>query len=83
MLDFLVDDFLVAVEREVIALGRDVGLWNAEALGGSGALALGGVARRPAGQYVGQVVLRVLFSRETSRQRTELVFGQQRRSLVV
>ena len=32
MLDFFVDDFLVAVDREVVTLLGDVGLGNAEAL---------------------------------------------------
>ena len=33
--DFGVDDFLVAVEREVVASARDVFLWNEEGLGGA------------------------------------------------
>ena len=40
MLDVLVLDLLVAVEREVVAVGGgDVRLGHAEALGGAGALA--------------------------------------------
>ena len=39
--DFGVDDFLVAVEREVVALRGEVGLGHAEALRGARVLALG------------------------------------------
>ena len=62
--DFVVDDFLVAVEREVVALRGDVGLGHAEALRGARVLALGLVALRPAREDVGQVVLRVFVGGE-------------------
>ena len=56
VLDLVVDDLLVAVEGEVVALGGDVGLGHAEALLGAGPVALVAVALRPAGEDVGEVV---------------------------
>ena len=56
VLDLVVDDLLVAVEREVVALGDDVGLGDEERLLGAGPVALGRRARCPAGEHVGQVV---------------------------
>ena len=60
MRDFGVDDFLVAVQREVVALRQEIGPGHAEALRGARVLALGPIALRPAGKDVGQVVLRVV-----------------------
>lgn len=69
--DFFVDDFLVAVEREVIALGGDVGFGDEEALRGAFARALRGFnirefrfQRTPAGKDVGEVVFGVIFEGE-------------------
>ena len=41
VVDLFVDHLLVAIQAEVVALGGDVGLGDAEALGGPGALAFG------------------------------------------
>ena len=54
------DQLLVAVEAEVIALLGDLGLGHAEALGGAVPLPLGILALPPAGQAIGQVVLVVV-----------------------
>ena len=56
MLDGFVDDFLVAVEREVVVVGGDVGLWHEEALVGAGAFGFRS-AVLPTLKDVGQVGL--------------------------
>ena len=82
--DFGVDDFLVAVEREVVALRGEVGPGHAEALRGARVLALGPVALRPAGEDVGQVVLRVVVGGERDLGHgAELFLGQQGRASVI
>ncbi len=40
MLDLVVNDLYVAVQREVVSLGDDVGLWHTERLLRAGAVAL-------------------------------------------
>jgi len=60
VLDLLVDDLLVAVDRQVVVVGLDVGLRHAEALVGTSALQFCSVALGPASERVGQVVLGVL-----------------------
>lgn len=62
MFHFLMDDFLVAVQAEVVALGHDVGLRDAEALISPEPVEFTTVAVRPPCQSFGQVVLGVLFA---------------------
>ena len=84
MLHFLVDDFLVAVQAEVVSLRNDVGFGNAEALIGPGAVEFTAIAVRPPCQRVGQVVLGVFVGGErVHRHGAELVLGQEWGSLVV
>src|ERR1019366_4633598 len=84
MIDLLVHHFFVAVEGEVVALSGDVGLWDAEALGGAGAFALRAVALLPTGEDVGEVVLCVLaFTQCSLRRGAEFLLGEQRCALVV
>ena len=84
MLHLGVDYLFVAVEGEVVALGRDVGFGDAEALGGAEAVALQGGALLPAGQHVGQVVSGVLVRRERGGGGwTEFVLGEERGAFIV
>ena len=84
VLDFLVHDLLVAVEPEVVAIGRDVGLRHAEALRSARALTLRPVLLLPARQHVGQVVLCVFLGAERLYGHgAELVLGQERLAFVV
>ena len=50
-----VDHFFVAIDREVVAVAGDVGLWHEEALFGALAVGFGG-AVAPAAQDVGNIV---------------------------
>ena len=54
VLDFLVHDFLVAVDGEVILVVGDLGLGHEEGLLGAGARAFG-VAALPTLKYIGEV----------------------------
>jgi len=67
MRDFLVNNLLVTIKREVVTLGGDVGLGDAEGLGGAGAVeflvsggGVGALEMGPAGEEVGEVVFRVV-----------------------
>ena len=62
MIFLLVEDLLVAVDRKVVILRDDVGLVDAKALLGAGALAFLNVTFYPARENVGEVVLGVLLA---------------------
>src|SRR4051812_40597269 len=64
MLHVLINELAVPIDRKVIPLGHDVRLRDAEALIGPEPLTLGAITLRPAREYVGEVVLRVVFGGE-------------------
>src|SRR4051812_2803202 len=78
MLYLLVNDLLVAVDAEVVAVGHDVGLRHAEALLRTCPTEFGAGALLPVRQYVGQVVLGMLVLGERLRRGSaQLRSGQQ------
>ena len=78
------DDFLVAVQREVIALGHDVGLRHAEALGRPGIPHLRSITLAPSGQEIGEVILGMFLGGELlPRDGAELLRREERGALVI
>src|SRR5579859_1925418 len=61
---FFMNNYFVAVEREVVALSDNVRLGYTKTLRGTRILSLSSIALRPACEDVGQVVLRVFVGSE-------------------